>query len=277
MARQRIIRPEFFSDERLAACPPHARLLFAGLWGLADKRGRLRDKPPVIHGAVFPFEPELNIGSLLDDLQHAGSILRYEAEGKNYIQVKNFERFQKPHPKEAESTYPAPPLLYRARPRKATDEPGGIRSFVPSVPVPDPVPDTAPPVPESGDHRPGPGEGSAAVDVGEVSPNGNGHDQTPEPDAPERLDPGGLLDAAKVRMAGVLPAHAFATWIRPLQTAGWDGDVFVIVAPSVQHRDWVTANHAKRIKAAFHELGHDCLIRISARVRAPATLHDGAL
>jgi hypothetical protein len=142
MARQRLIRPDFFTDERLAARRPHARLLFAGLWGLADKRGRLRDQPPVIHGAVFPFEPDLAIGSLLDELQDAGSILRYVVDSKKYIQVKNFERYQKPHPKEAESTIPEPPPLYRAEPRKdtaepllSTDEPGGIRSFVPSVPV----------------------------------------------------------------------------------------------------------------------------------------------
>jgi len=144
MARQRIIRPEFFADERLAACQPHARLLFAGLWGLADKRGRLRDQPPVIHGAVFPFEPDLDIDSLLDDLQYAGSILRYSVDGKNFIQVKNFERYQNPHPKEAESAIPAPPPLYRAEPRKdtaepllSTAEPGGIRSFVPSDPETD--------------------------------------------------------------------------------------------------------------------------------------------
>jgi hypothetical protein len=141
VARQRIIRPEFFSDERLAACPPHARLLFAGLWGLADKRGRLRDQPPVIHGAVFPFEPALEVEALLVLLQDAGSILRYTVDGKNFIQVKNFERFQKPHPKEVESVIPEAPPLYRVVPRKETAEPGKataepvvIRSFVPSKP-----------------------------------------------------------------------------------------------------------------------------------------------
>ncbi len=155
MARQRIIRPEFFADERLAACSPHARLLFAGLWGLADKRGRLRDQPPVIHGAVFPFEPTLDVDHMLDDLQAAGSILRYVVEDRKFIQVKNFERYQNPHPKEAESLIPAAPLHYRAEPRKATAEPGGIRSFVPSKPSDttpsDPV---VPPSPAGGDSRP---------------------------------------------------------------------------------------------------------------------------
>lgn len=169
MARQRIIRPDFFTDDQLAACPPHARLLFAGLWGLADKRGRLRDQPPVIHGAVFPFEPDLNVDALLTDLQEAGSILRYTVEGKNYIQVKNFERFQNPHPREAESDIPAAPPLYRAEPllsmaepRKGTAEPGGICSSV-SVPVTVPKtvgrtvpgePRLSPPAPPNGNGDP---------------------------------------------------------------------------------------------------------------------------
>lgn len=161
MARQRIIRPDFFTDDQLAACPPHARLLFAGLWGLADKRGRLRDQPPVIHGAVFPFETDLDVDGLLHNLQDAGSILRYTVDGKNYIQVKNFERFQNPHPRESESVIPAAPPLYRAEPRKdiaepgkGTAEPGGICS---SVSVPNPVgrtvprdPRLSPPVPPNG-------------------------------------------------------------------------------------------------------------------------------
>lgn len=298
MARQRIIRPEFFGDERLAACSAHTRLLFAGLWGLADKRGRLRDQPPVIHGAVFPFEPDLNVDEMLDRLEEAGSILRYVVDGKKFIQVKNFERYQNPHPKEVESSFPAPPLLYRAEPRKATAEPGltsFLRSFVPSVP--DNAPSETVTVP--GDPRPTHGEGAALDEPaagesleapptgqeppdgeGPSPPNGNGRDDGAEAEPLERTDrtdPGGLLEAAKVRISGVMPPHAFATWIRPLVARGWDGDVFVIEAPTRQHREWVRVNHAARIKAAFLELGRDCPIRILARARDPATLHDGAL
>lgn len=153
MARQRIIKPDFFTDEALADCPPHARLLFAGLWGLADKRGRLRDQPPVIHGAVFPFEREVDVDALLDVLVAAGFIVRYVADDKKCIQVKNFERHQNPHPKEAESIIPAQPLKATAEPCKATGQPGGIRSFVPSVPVGRTVPGDprlSPPVPPNG-------------------------------------------------------------------------------------------------------------------------------
>jgi hypothetical protein len=109
MARQRIIKPDFFTDEDLARCSPHARLLFSGLWTLADKRGRMKDQPPVIHGAIFPYEPGLNVDGLLGELAAGGFIDRYEVDGKRYLSIPKFETHQRPHPKEIESLIPACP------------------------------------------------------------------------------------------------------------------------------------------------------------------------
>jgi hypothetical protein len=106
VARQRMLKPEFFTDEDLARCSLRARLLFAGLWTLADKRGRLRDQPPVIFGALFPFDADADVDGCLSELAYAGFICRYEVAGKRYLQVVNFERHQNPHPKEVESIIP---------------------------------------------------------------------------------------------------------------------------------------------------------------------------
>jgi len=45
MARTRSIKPSFFKNEFLAECEPMARLLFVGLWTLADRDGRLELRP----------------------------------------------------------------------------------------------------------------------------------------------------------------------------------------------------------------------------------------
>ena len=45
MARARNIKPSFFMNENLAECDPLARILFVGLWTLADRDGRLEDRP----------------------------------------------------------------------------------------------------------------------------------------------------------------------------------------------------------------------------------------
>lgn len=107
MARIRHLSPEFFLDEDLAALPPFARLLFAGLWTLADREGRLEDRPKRIGALLFPYD-DVDVAALLDML--AGKFIRrYQVGGKRLILIRNFAKYQHPHPKESSSELPAPP------------------------------------------------------------------------------------------------------------------------------------------------------------------------
>ena len=54
MARARNIKPSFFTNEDLVELSFETRLLFIGLWTLADRAGRLEDRPKRIKMAVFP-------------------------------------------------------------------------------------------------------------------------------------------------------------------------------------------------------------------------------
>ena len=54
MARARNIKPGFFKNELLAEMPPETRLLFMGLWCLADREGRFEDRPKKIKMELFP-------------------------------------------------------------------------------------------------------------------------------------------------------------------------------------------------------------------------------
>jgi len=109
--RTRNIKPGFFKNEHLAECSPHARLLFAGLWCIADRSGRLEDRPLRIHAEVFPFEPSLKIDKLLEELESHQFITRYLAEGKKVVAVVKFQGHQNPHPKETYSDLPDMPCL----------------------------------------------------------------------------------------------------------------------------------------------------------------------
>ena len=108
MARSRNIKPGFFKNESLAECTPLARLLFAGLWCLADREGRLEDRPKRIRVEVLPYD-DGSVDEMLQELHEAGFILRYTASCGRFIQVMNFTKHQNPHHREAESTIPAPP------------------------------------------------------------------------------------------------------------------------------------------------------------------------
>jgi hypothetical protein len=105
MARSRNIKPAFFQCEELAECSLQARLLFIGLWCIADRDGRLKDRPNRIRAEVFPYD-FCDCNPLLQELHDAGFIVRYSIESEAYIQVVNFSKHQNPHPKEAASEIP---------------------------------------------------------------------------------------------------------------------------------------------------------------------------
>lgn len=109
MARARNIKPGFFLNDALADCDPLARLLFAGLWCLADREGRLEDRPKRIKAETLPHD-NCDADALLEQLAAAGFILRYQGGGSRFIQVLNFNKHQNPHVKESPSSIPSPGL-----------------------------------------------------------------------------------------------------------------------------------------------------------------------
>lgn len=109
MARARNIKPSFFLNEHLAELDPLARLLFIGLWCIADREGRLEDRPKRIKAEVLPYD-SCNVEKLLEDLASGPDpfITRYEVGGNKYILINNFKKHQNPHQNEKASVIPAP-------------------------------------------------------------------------------------------------------------------------------------------------------------------------
>ncbi|ODM34623.1 hypothetical protein [Klebsiella pneumoniae] len=107
MARSRNIKPGFFTNDELAECHPLGRLLFAGLWTIADKEGRLDDRPKKIKAMLLPFD-EADCDALLQQLNDHKFIIRYRVNGECYIQISNWKKHQNPHCKESASEIPAP-------------------------------------------------------------------------------------------------------------------------------------------------------------------------
>lgn len=107
MARSRNIKPGFFKNEELAECDPLARILFAGLWTIADRDGRLEDRPKRIKAEILPYD-NVDADVLLCQLQRFGFIVRYVAAGQGYIAIPTFTKNQQPHVNEAPSTIPPP-------------------------------------------------------------------------------------------------------------------------------------------------------------------------
>lgn len=120
MARARNIKPGTMENEALAALPPLHRLLWIYLWMLADREGRLEDRPQRIKAKALPYD-DANADAMLADLQRAGFIVRYTVGGCRYVQIANFAKHQKPHANEAKSEIP-PPESADVAPVETVDE-----------------------------------------------------------------------------------------------------------------------------------------------------------
>lgn len=126
MARSRNIKPGFAKNEVLAELSPHTRLLFIGLWWLADRDGRLEDRPKRIKAEVFPYE-DLDVDAMLGDLAESGFVVRYTLNGNDFIQVVNWSKHQNPHKNEVASQIP-PPQDVEALPTKSVQAPEQYQS-----------------------------------------------------------------------------------------------------------------------------------------------------
>jgi hypothetical protein len=164
--RARNIKPGFFKNEELAEVDPLGRLLFAGLWCLADREGRLEDRPRKIKAEVLPYD-DCDVEGLLEELHRRGFILRYEAAGSFLIAIPAFGIHQNPHHREAASRFPGPPAelapgggtAARTVPGPGNSGEGRADSLIPDLRIPD-----------SGSRDPEPSANSAAAAAGESEP-----------------------------------------------------------------------------------------------------------
>jgi len=119
MARIRSLKPEFWDDRKLARSTSRdARMLYMGLWNQADEHGRLNGDLVWIKGRVFSYDDDLTverIKELLDELDCAGRVERYEVEGDPYLFLPKLGKHQRLEAK-VESRLPQPP------PRPDADE-----------------------------------------------------------------------------------------------------------------------------------------------------------
>ena len=214
MPRARSIKPGFFTNEALGSLPVLTRLLYIGLWTLADRSGRLEYRPKRIKAQIFPFD-SVNVEKCLGDLAHSGLILIYEVDSDKYIAIPTWDKHQHPHHKEPASKLPAP-VLPQSCPSLALgspqSRPGKARL----------TPDSGLLTPDSGG-----GEGSSGLQKAPEPPMRARHDKptpsAPPPDTPAEQPPGArAVSQMLVDFAGHLGAPDDAVCLRLLNWAEQD-------------------------------------------------------
>lgn len=165
MARTRSIKPGFFTNDLLAEVEPLGRLLFAGLWTVADRAGRVLDRPRKLKAELLPYD-DCDVDGLLDHLARLGFIDRYVVDGRAVIAVVNWAKHQQPHINEKPSDLPAPILVGESS--SIVRRPVPEQHHASTVQVPEQHGSTQPGTryPEPGTRNPVPGNAAAAATRG---------------------------------------------------------------------------------------------------------------
>jgi len=101
MARSRNIKPAFFDNDKLAELPPLARLLFIGMWTIADFKGDFEWREKRVKTKILPYD-NCDIKKLAINLDKNGFIRFYSDGDLMYCNIVNFKLHQNPHKNEKE-------------------------------------------------------------------------------------------------------------------------------------------------------------------------------
>ena len=118
MPRSRNIKYSFFTNDELAEIDPLGRLLFIGLWTIADYKGDLEWRPKKVKAELLPYD-DCDIKELAINLDKSGFIRFYSDGDSIYLLISNFSTHQNPHKNEREKGSQIPE--YTEKMRQAID------------------------------------------------------------------------------------------------------------------------------------------------------------
>jgi hypothetical protein len=88
MARIRSIKPTFFRSRSVKKLTDKAKLVWVGLWNVADDDGRLVDELGILTGDLWALSvSEAKLDKVLDELHGEGRIIRYKVAAQPHRAV----------------------------------------------------------------------------------------------------------------------------------------------------------------------------------------------
>ena len=98
MARNRMIKPEFWSSETLNSVSRDARLTFIGIWNFCDDYGFCLASMRSLLGDIYPYDEDVNEAKLkrwISELVESSLIIPLEYKNKKLFFVKGWGEHQK--------------------------------------------------------------------------------------------------------------------------------------------------------------------------------------
>lgn len=93
MPRNRMIKTEFWDDEKLANISRDARLTYIALWNFSDDYGVVKGNCVWLKNNIYPYEEKLNIDTFkkwLFELQKLLRIIPFSSNGETYFYLPKF-------------------------------------------------------------------------------------------------------------------------------------------------------------------------------------------
>lgn len=98
MARKRMIDPNIWQSEDFSKLSTLGKIVFIGLFSLADDEGRGRCNPVYLKSTLFPYEEGIrsaDIDKTLSEISSNMSVIFYSCDGSNYYSLYNWNTWQK--------------------------------------------------------------------------------------------------------------------------------------------------------------------------------------
>lgn len=111
MPRNRMIKPEFWDDEKLAKISRDARLTFIGMWNHSDDYGVVKGSPIWLKNQIYPYDNKLKIEKFeewLAEIIEINAIIPFPDGCEDYFFIKNFLKHQTIN-RPSQQRNPAPP------------------------------------------------------------------------------------------------------------------------------------------------------------------------
>ena len=98
MARKRMIDPNIWQSEDFSRLSTLGKLVFIGLFSLADDEGKGRCNPVYLKSTLFPYEENIRSADIDKTLSEIGSnmsVVLYSCDGSSYYWLYNWDNWQK--------------------------------------------------------------------------------------------------------------------------------------------------------------------------------------
>ena len=121
MARNRIIKPEFWADAKVGRLSFGARLLYIAMWNFSDDYGIISASPRRLLGEAFENDESVNIENVnewIKEIEQQGQIKRFSANDKEWFEIIHFKDHQKVSHKST-----------RVNPQPSGDSPETLRQY----------------------------------------------------------------------------------------------------------------------------------------------------